>query len=239
MLKYSLRENLLTPEPDDCMAQVQDVRSYSQDEVIDLMMRRGTTLTRADVAAVLQVYTEVVGELTADGSAVNTPLFNTSFSVAGVFTSMSDSFDKARHTVSVNINAGTALRDAAKSVRTEKTEGASTDPYITEAADVVSGAVNSTLTAGGILRLTGSRLKFDASDAAQGVFLVPEVGGDAVRCGVVAENKPARVMVMIPADIAPGAYYAEVRTKIVEGNKSGKTLKSGRLGKALSVGASA
>ena len=203
------------------------------------MMRRGTTLTRADVAAVLQVYTEVVGELTADGSAVNAPLFNTSFSVSGVFNGMSDSFDKARHTVSVNINAGTALRDAAKSVRTEKTEGASTDPYITEAADVVSGAVNSTLTAGGILRLTGSRLKFDASDAAQGVFLVPEVGGDAVRCGVVAENKPARVMVMIPADIAPGAYYAEVRTKIVEGNKSGKTLKSGRLGKALSVGASA
>ena len=31
MLKYSLRENPLTPDPDDCMAQVQDVRSYSLD----------------------------------------------------------------------------------------------------------------------------------------------------------------------------------------------------------------
>ena len=29
MLKYSFRENLLTADPDDCMAQVQDVRSYS------------------------------------------------------------------------------------------------------------------------------------------------------------------------------------------------------------------
>lgn len=237
MLKYSLRENLLTADPDDCMAQVQDVRSYSQDEVIDLMMRRGTTLTRADVAAVLQVYTEVVGELTADGSAVNTPLFNTSFSVGGVFSSMSDSFDKARHTVSVNVNAGTALREAVKAVKTEKTEGANTGPYITEAADVVSGAVNSTVTAGGILRLTGSRLKFDATDGAQGVFLVPESAGEAVRCSVVAENKPARVMVMIPADIASGTYYAEVRTKIVEGNKSGKAMKVGRFGRVLSVGA--
>ena len=234
MLKYSLRENLLTADPDDCMAQVQDVRSYSQDEVIDLMMRRGTTLTRADVAAVLQVYTEVVGELTADGSAVNTPLFNTSFSVSGVFTSMSDSFDKARHTVSVNISAGTTLREAVKSVKTEKTESASTDPYITEAADVVSGAVNSTLTAGGILRLTGSRLKFDASDTAQGVFLVPEAG-DAVRCGVVAENKPARVMVMIPADIASGTYYAEVRSRFMGNSQAGKTLKTGRFGKPLEV----
>ena len=239
MLKYSLRENLLTPEPDDCMAQVQDVRSYSQDEVIDLMMRRGTTLTRADVAAVLQVYTEVVGELTADGSAVNAPLFNTSFSVSGVFNGMSDSFDKARHTVSVNVNAGTALREAVKSVKTEKTEGANTGPYITEATDVVSGAVNSAVTAGGILRLTGSRLKFNAADTAQGVVLVPESGGEAVRCAVVAENKPARVMVMIPADIAPGAYYAEVRTTCDSSGKATKTLRTGRFGRPLAVGAGA
>lgn len=236
MLKYSLRENLLTPDPDDCMAQVQDVRSYTQDEIIDLMMRRGTTLTKADVTAVLQVYTEVVGELTADGCAVNTPLFNTSFSVAGVFTSMSDSFDKARHTVSVNVNAGAVLREAVRSVRTEKTEGNSTDPYITEAADVVSGAVNTTLTAGGILRLTGSRLKFDASDETQGVFLVPE-SGDVVRCAIVAENKPARVMVMVPAGIAPGVYYAEVRSRFMGNSQAGKTLKTGRFSKPLEVAA--
>ena len=40
------------------------------------------------------MYTEVVGDLTADGSAVNTPLFNTSFSVSGVFNGMADSFDR-------------------------------------------------------------------------------------------------------------------------------------------------
>lgn len=239
MLKYSLRENLLTPEPNDCMAQVQDVRSYSQDEVIDLMMRRGTTLTKADVAATLQVYTEVIGELTADGSAVNTPLFNTSFSVSGVFNGMTDSFDKNRHTVSVNMNTGSALRAAVKSVRTEKVEAVATVPYITEAVDVVSGAVNTMLTAGGILRLTGSRLKFDASDAEQGVFLVLEAGGNAVKCTVVAENKPARVMVMIPADIAHGTYYVEVRTKLFGNGTSGKTQRIGRFVKPLEVSAQA
>ena len=41
MFKYSLRENLLTPAPDDYMAQVTDVRSYTLDEIIDLMMDRG------------------------------------------------------------------------------------------------------------------------------------------------------------------------------------------------------
>ena len=236
MLKYSLRENLLTPAPDDYMAQAADVRSYTLDEIIDLMMEKGTTLTRADVAATLQVYGEVVSAIIKDGSAVNTPLMNTSMSISGVFDGANDSFDKKRHTVNLNITAGTLLRDAAAKVKCEKTEGASTDPYITEVTDIVTGTVNTTLTKGGVVQLVGARLKFDAKDTAQGIFFVPETG-EAVRAAVIAENKPARLMAIIPADLAAGTYYIEVRTKILEGNKSGKTLKTGRFNKALTVAA--
>ncbi|EMB46601.1 DNA-binding domain-containing protein [Treponema denticola] len=236
MLKYSLRENLLTPAPDDYMAQATDVRSYTLDEIIDLMMEKGTTLTRADVAATLQVYGEVVSAIIKDGSAVNTPLMNTSMSISGVFDGANDSFDKKRHTVNLNITAGTLLRDAVTKVKCEKTEGVSTDPYITEVTDIVTGTVNTTLTKGGVVQLVGSRLKFDAKDTAQGIFFVPETG-EAVRAAVIAENKPARLMAIIPADLAAGTYYIEVRTKILEGNKSGKTLKTGRFNKTLTVAA--
>lgn len=236
MLKYCLRENLLTPAPDDYMAQAADVRSYTLDEIIDLMMEKGTTLTRADVAATLQVYGEVVSAIIKDGSAVNTPLMNTSMSISGVFDGANDSFDKKRHTVNLNITAGTLLRDAVTKVKCEKTEGVSTDPYITEVTDIVTGTVNTTLTKGGVVQLVGSRLKFDAKDTAQGIFFVPETG-EAVRAAVIAENKPARLMAIIPADLAAGTYYIEVRTKILEGNKSGKTLKTGRFNKTLTVAA--
>ena len=236
MLKYCLRENLLTPAPDDYMAQAADVRSYTLDEIIDLMMEKGTTLTRADVAATLQVYGEVVSAIIKDGSAVNTPLMNTSMSISGVFDGANDSFDKKRHTVNLNITAGTLLRDAVTKVKCEKTEGVSTDPYITEVTDIVTGTVNTTLSKGGVVQLVGSRLKFDAKDTAQGIFFVPETG-EAVRAAVIAENKPARLMAIIPADLAAGTYYIEVRTKILEGNKSGKTLKTGRFNKALTVAA--
>lgn len=234
MLKYCLRENLLTPAPDDYMAQAADVRSYTLDEIIDLMMDKGTTLTRADVAATLQVYGEVVSAIIKDGSAVNTPLMNTSMSISGVFDGANDSFDKKRHTVNLNITAGTLLRDAVTKVKCEKTEGASTDPYITEVTDIVSGKVNEVLTKGGVVQLVGSRLKFDAKDAAQGIFFVPETG-NPVRASVIAENKPARVMAIIPADLAAGMYYIEVRTKIAEGGKALKNLKTGRFAKALTV----
>ena len=232
MLKYSLRENLLTPAPDDYMAQAADVRSYTLDEIIDLMMEKGTTLTRADVAATLQVYGEVVSAIIKDGSAVNTPLMNTSMSISGVFDGANDSFDKKRHTVNLNITAGTLLRDAAAKVKCEKTEGASTDPYITEVTDIVTGTVNTTLTKGGVVQLVGARLKFDAKDTAQGIFFVPETG-EAVRAAVIAENKPARLMAIIPADLAAGSWYIEVRTKYANATKQLKTLKAGRFGKAL------
>ena len=236
MLKYSLRENLLTPAPDDYMAQAADVRSYTLDEIIDAMMDKGTTLTRADVAATLQVYGEVVSAIIKDGSAVNTPLFNTALSIAGVFNGANDAFDKKRHTVNLNITAGTLLRDAVTKVKCEKTEGASTDPYITEVTDIVSGSVNTTLTKGGVVQLVGARLKFDAKDTTQGIFFVPETGAP-VRAAVIAENKPARVMAIIPADLKAGTYYVEVRTKFIDASKVSKTLKTGRFGKPLTVAA--
>ena len=159
---------------------------------------------------------------------------NTSMSISGVFDGANDSFDKKRHTVNLNITAGTLLRDAVTKVKCEKTEGVSTDPYITEVTDIVTGTANTTLTKGGVVQLVGARLKFDAKDTAQGIFFVPETG-EAVRAAVIAENKPARLMAIIPADLAAGTYYIEVRSKHSGGGKPLKAVKAGRFAKPLTV----
>ena len=234
MLKYALRENLLTPQPNDYMAQVTDSRSYNLEQIIDKMIERGSTLTKADITAAMQVYTETVCSLLEEGLQINTPLINTSMSISGVFEGATDSFDTSRHTVNINITPGTKLKETLAKVKTQKVEAASTDPFVTEVKDIVSGVVNECLTAGGILQAAGSRLKFDNTDEAQGVFLVPETG-NAVHCNIVAENKPARVMAMIPADITAGTYYLEIRSKLNAARDTGKTLKVGRFGKMLSV----
>ncbi len=236
MLKYSLRENLLTPAPDDYMAQVTDVRSYTLNEIIDLMMDKGTTLTRADVAAVLQVYGEVCSSIVADGAALNTPLMNSALGITGVFEGAADSFDKKRHSVNLSLSPGTLLREAAAKVKTEKTEGSNTSPYITAVTDIVSGKTNASLTKGGVVQLVGSRLKFEQKDEEQGIFFIPETG-NAVRASVIAENKPARLMAIVPADLAAGSYYIEVRSKYANATKQLKTLKVGRFEKPLDCNA--
>ena len=92
--------------------------------------------------------------------------------------------------------------------------------------------MNKVLTKGGGVQPIGSRLKFDAKDTAQGIFFVPETG-EAVRAAVIAENNPARLMAIIPADLATGTYYIEVRTKITSSPKPLKNIKTGRFLKAL------
>ena len=234
MLKYALRENLLTPEPNDYMAQVTDSQSYDMEKVIDKMIERGSTLTKADITAVMQIYSETICSLLEEGFQINTPLINTSMSISGVFNGATDSFDSSRHNVNINITPGTKLKETLSKVKTQKVEAASTDPFVTEVKDIVSGKVNESLTKGGILQAVGARLKFDNSDESQGVFLVPETG-NAVRCGIVAENKPARIMAMIPADITAGTYYLEIRSKMDSSGKATKTLKVGRFNKALTI----
>jgi hypothetical protein len=235
MLQYHTVDNLMTPAPNDYMAQTVNVRSYNEPQIVEQMLRRGTSLTKTDLLAVNQLRTEVILDLLADGAAVNTSLCNISPSISGVFEGATDSFDASRHKVNINIYANTATRDAAKRIKVEKVQVADPSPYIVEAKDVVSGTVNETLTPGGILELRGSRLKFAAANPANGLFLIPETGGE-IRMEVIAENKPARLMALLPAQLAAGTYYAEVRTTVSQGNaKESKQLKTGRFARPLTV----
>ena len=231
VINYALRENLLTADPDDCMAQVVDARAYTQDDITKEMVKRGTSLTEADIAAYQKLEGEVYKDIIAGGGSLNTPLINTSFSITGVFTSMADSFDKSRHAIKLNVNAGSALKEAAAQAKAQKTEAASTDPYITSVTDKVTGD-SGTIKTGSVMELTGSRLKFDASDAEQGVFALTANG--MVRCEPVIENKPARLLVMLPPSVEAGEFTVEVRTKIIGATgKALKTMKRGSFGKTL------
>lgn len=85
-LKYALFENNLTPDPNDYMAVVQPESSKTQEQVIDLMVSRGSTVTKAEALSVMEEYALAVEQILRDGGSLTTPLFNLSASIAGVFT---------------------------------------------------------------------------------------------------------------------------------------------------------
>ena len=71
-----------------------------------------------------------------------------------------------------------------------------------------------------------------AIDDEQGVFAVS--GTKTVRCASVVENKPARIIVLLDANVPAGDFTLEVRTKLTsDGSKKSKTLKKGYYRKTL------
>ena len=231
MLKYCLRENLLTAKPDDYMAQVTDSQVFTLEDVIDRMVKRGTTVTRTDLAALMQLYTQECTYIVEEGGTLNTPLINTSYSISGVFDGADDNFDGKRHSINLNITAGTALKEALSQTKAVKTETASTSPYITSVTDKLNSGTD-TVKIGSVMEILGSRLKFDPADAEQGVFVI--TSAKTVRCASVIENKPARLIVILDPSADAGEFTLEVRTKLDgKGNRPSKTLKKGYYSKTL------
>lgn len=235
MAKYSLRDNPLTEDPNDKLAALEDVKSLTKEEIIDRILKRGNTMTKTDLLAAINAYEEECAIITEEGNAINTPLFNTSLAIQGKFDNGDDVFDLRRHALKVNVAAGTVLKEAAGKVKLTKVQGTASAPWITGVRDTLSDAEDRSgnLKAGSVIEVTGAKLKFDNADSEQGVFLVG--GAGEIRCTQVVENKPSKVLFVLPKDTAAGSYTLEVRTKNTGNKTDGKTLKKGAFEKSVTV----
>ena len=224
MLKYSLLENLLTDRQDDYSAQTHSMATLDKEAIITRMLNRGTLLTRTDIVAVLNGLEETVADALLEGCSVNLPLFNTSFSISGVFESPLDSFDGNRHKLNINLTKGIMLREVEKKVKFEKTTSATPLPQIQEVKDSISGAVNEKLTNKGVVEVRGYNLRIEGDNPNCGLWFVAE-NGTEIKAEVMIENKPSKIITMIP-QLSSGKWQVKVATQYSGG---GKLLKEAKI----------
>ena len=234
MLSYSLSENHLTPAPNDFSAQTVNVRSFALSDIVQRIMGRNPGLSAAQINVALEKFIHEVSLIIEDGGAINTPLFNTQPSIAGVFHGATDTYDPRRHRIRTNLSAGTALRRATDGIKVQKVQPAEPAPFVLEVYDVLSDSINEQLTPGGVLQIRGGRLKMVTEKPDNGVFLIDEAG-NATKLPVVIENKPSRLIAMLPADIPAGTYAVEVRSSFVNSAKESRNLKTGRFNRELAT----
>lgn len=158
-----------------------------------------------------------------EGGSINLPLFNTSFSISGVFEGPLDSFDPNRHKLNLNLTKGVLLRDAEKEVSFEKTNAVSPQPQVQEVKDSLSGKINEELTPNGVVEVRGYNIKIAGENAACGLWFVPETG-EEVKAALLVENKPATVIAIIPA-LAAGRWQLKLVTQYSTGGVLLKTPK--------------
>ena len=209
---YALFENHLTSDPDDYMARVASTSSTEMEQLVDDIIAGGSTVTRPDILAVLDAYHDVIARRLLEGQRVNTPVANFGVSIQGTFAGASDAYDPSRHVVDATVSPGAFLRNRVRErAQPAKQEARDASPNPSEYVDFGSESKNSVLTPGSPGQLTGHRLKFDADDAAQGVFFVSESDGAETRATLVMRNKPAELMFMAPDSLAAGDYTVDVR----------------------------
>lgn len=210
-IKYYLQPNPITPDPNDQSARVLTNQTFGTDDIIRLMLRRGSTLTESDIRATLLLLFKVVTDEVREGHSVVLPICNIRPSITGVFASATDTFDTARHTIKATLSAGNDLYTQMLSASVEKVLQPTPAPFLVEFTDVVTASTNSKLSAGGIGQVVGEELKFNPANAKEGIFFVALADGAEAKVAVVASRTEGKLVFSIPADLKKGSYRLEVR----------------------------
>jgi hypothetical protein len=196
-------------DPDQYLGRV-IARTADLEQLVDRIMEHGSSVCRSDVLSVLEDYYQALENMLLDGWNVLTPGANYRLTIQGVFEGRGDEFDPARHQVTVQVAAGKRLRRSIPMrAQVERRLGKPPVPELSDYLDVTSGAVHSIVTPGGQGIVTGDKLKFDASDAAQGIFFVA-ADNTETRVESVAWNGIRKHIFLVPA-LSPGEYALQVR----------------------------
>lgn len=233
-INYALFENHLTSDPEDYAAQVKITGSADLEAIADRMIDQGSTVTKADILAVLEDTIKASEGYLLDGYRVQLGGFCELFPrIKGVFNGIIDTFDSSRHRIDVGANPGARVRKTVREGATvAKAEAIKPAPALLEYVDLGSGDVNGTITLDNIGTINGHRLKFDPGQADEGIYFVNVDGGAEVKATAIQKNKPGQLVFLVPA-IASGQYYLEVRKRFRDSSE----LRTGRLDETLETSA--
>lgn len=223
-LRYGLVENHLTDDPGDYMAVVQDNETFTEEQIVERMINRGSTVTKAEALSVLEEYGLALEDILKTGNNVNTRLFAIYPSIAGVFGGKDAPFDASKHAIRLNVTAGSRLSKITGSIQVQKVTSISPVPVLQKFTNLKSKVVNESFTPGQIASLSGLLLKFNEDDPAQGIFFISDSGMET-KVRNVTKNKPSELLFFVPDELTNGTFYVEVRTVL----PSRKSVSSGRL----------
>ncbi len=221
-LKYGLVKNTLKTKAGKYLAAPRDNESCNIDQVIEMMIQKGSTVTKAEALAVIEEYHQAIESLVTEGYRVNTELFSISSSIAGNFNSEDEPFNTNRHSIKINLKAGPRLTACISKIKVKQCSINPRQPAISYITDLIKHTKSTCFLAGQIISIKGRLLKFDAQDTNQGVFIINNTGTE-YRASNLIKNMPSELMLFIPDHIPAGDYHLEVRTIVYRSKVVRKT----------------
>jgi len=222
-----LYDNTLTERKDDRYGRVVTTKSLTEDDIISIVVSRRTELSPDTLRAGLNIMKDVAAEQIANGASVAFGLGYFGLSVNGVFIGDGAKWDATKHSLNVRVTPTAELRSRVNAATVDVRNMAGTGIIINSATDVTTGEMNSKLTPGGAVNLTGNKIKIAGENAANGIELTNVTTQAVIKiaANAIAINDPSKMTFVVPADIPQGDYKLSITTQF---SSSTQTLKDPR-----------
>ena len=228
MISYFLYLNKLTKALHDYAARVVNVPVYTLEDIIQRATQEGKTMTEEEMRSAYSSMEKAMIDIIGSGGSVQLSILSTAFSIKGVFDSDEESFTEGKHKLNLKMYPGDSLVKAAQRNRLKRVKAGGYSPEPTKVEDVASQSINELLTPGNMACLKGENIKFDAGQADEGLFLLNGQNKET-KVAHIARNMPSELVFLVPAQLAKGTYWIEVR------NRGYQELTTGRLKHPLTV----
>lgn len=219
----------LTDRKDDRFGRVITRKSLTIDDLVKIAVSRRTDLNPVTLTSAMELIKNVALDELTNGASVNFGLCHLSLGVQGVFLGDNAKWDPSQHTISIRSVPTAEVRNLVKQTNVNVRGMAASGIAINSLTDVASGEVNSRLTPGGGVNLTGTKIKVEGDDASVGITLT-NVATQAVITiarNAILVNDPSKISFVVPANLPNGDYTIAINTQYCG---SGRTLKEVRVG---------
>jgi hypothetical protein len=217
-MNFSLSKNPLYAKEGDppYIAHTRASGVMTKEQVIQ-RLAHGSTLTEADINAVLSGLEKVLVDYIVMGLRIELGFITLSHSIKGGFDSPEDFFRKERNWININANVNNSFANAvnqtAKPTRVMPESKAPRPLIITK---VLGNMAAPEFQAGNLVKISGLKLGFDNTDTESGVFLKPQTG-NIIRVSEYAKAGDTSILCKLPDNVEPGKNKLEIRSRGTDG----------------------
>lgn len=212
-LSIELYDNALTGRKDDRIGRVVGTGRRTIDDLVNIVASRRTDINPVTLRASYDLLYEAAMEETCEGASVEFGPVNISVKVRGPFYGDNPSWDPSVNSLQPSAIPNAAFRKAVKDIPAQLRGMATVGVFINTVTDVTTGQMNTCLTPGGGVNLTGSKMKIGTGEE-EGIRLIRQDNGEEtiVPMTSVLVNKPSCISFIVPASLPPGDYCISITT---------------------------
>ena len=232
--RYDLQELTVTTDvTNDYKGVVSTNKSMTISDIAAEIASERTDLREDTIVMAANLIADKITDLVCQGYTVVTGTATYQPSIKGSFTGNTGTWDDDVNSCACTVSSSQSLKDALAEVSAEFTGYVQSagNARISAVSDATTGATDGTVTAEGIITVTGSKIKVTGDGS--GLWLSP-AGDDGeydednggIEVTVFATNDPSKLIFALPSDVTLGSYYIVIKTLYSKSNTLLKSLRT-------------